>query len=65
MRHWDDIRRVVGFLKLGWVTASLFVSRLEAKPRKSGLTKALQEYGRLQKTLFLLRYAESDDLKRR
>lgn len=26
---------------------------------------AIQEYGRLQKTLFLLRYAESEDLRRR
>lgn len=65
LRHWDDIQRVVGSLKLGWVTASLFVGRLEAKPRKSGLARAIQEYGRLQKTLFLLRYAESDDLGRR
>jgi len=41
------------------------VSRLEARPRKSGLAKAIQESGRLQKTLFLLRYAESEDLRRR
>lgn len=65
LRHWDDIQRVVGSLKLGWVTASLFISRLEAKPRKSELARAIQEYGRLHKTLFLLRYAERDDLRRR
>lgn len=56
---------MVGLLKLGWVTASLFVSCLDARPRKSGLARAIQKYGRLQKTLFLLRYAESEDLRRR
>ena len=65
LRHWDDILRVAGSLKLGWTPASLLVGRLQAKPRKSGLTKAIQEYGRLQKTLFILRYAEDLDLRRR
>ncbi len=52
-------------MKLGWVTASLLVSRLQAKPRKNALTRALQEYGRLQKTIFLLRYAQDVDLRKR
>jgi TnpA family transposase len=59
--HWDDILRVTGSLKFGWVTASLLVSRLQAKPRKNALTRALQEYGRLQKTIFLLRYTQDVD----
>lgn len=65
LKHWDDIQRVAGSLKLGWVTSSLLVSRFEAKSRKSSLARAIQEYGRLQKTLFLLRYAESEDLRKR
>jgi len=65
LRHWDDILRVAGSLKLGWTPASLLVSRLQAKPRKSGLAKAIQEHGRLQKTLFILRYAEDLDLRKR
>lgn len=65
LRHWDDILRVAGSLKLGYTDASLLVSRLQAKPRKSGLARALQEYGRLQKTLFILRYAEDLDLRKR
>jgi TnpA family transposase len=63
--HWDDILRVAGSLKLGWVTASLLVSRLQTRPRKNALTRALQEYGRLQKTIFLLRYARDVDLRKR
>ena len=65
LRHWDDIMRVAGSLKLGWVTSSLLVSRLQAKPRKSSLTRAIQEYGRLRKTLFLLKYMEDVDLRKR
>ena len=65
LRHWDDILRVTGSLKMGWVTSSLLASRLQAKPRKNALTRALQEYGRLEKTIFLLRYAESEELRRR
>jgi TnpA family transposase len=65
LRHWDEILRVAGSLKTGWVTASLLVERLQARPRKSGLAKALQEYGRLRKTVFLLRYAQDPELRRR
>jgi TnpA family transposase len=36
---------VAGSLKLGWTPASLLVTRLQAKPRESGLAKAIQEYG--------------------
>jgi TnpA family transposase len=64
LRHWDDFLRLAGSLKLGWVTASLFISKLQAYPRQNVLTRALQEYGRLIKTLFILRYLESEDYRR-
>jgi TnpA family transposase len=63
--HWDDLLRVAGSLKRGWVTASLLISRLQASPRQNLLTRALQEYGRVIKTLFVLRYLESEDYRRR
>jgi TnpA family transposase len=28
--HWDDMLRVAGSLKLGWVTASLFIAKLQS-----------------------------------
>jgi TnpA family transposase len=65
LRHWDDMLRLAGSLKRGWVTASLFISKLQAYPRQNVLTRALQEYGRLIKTLFILRYLESEDYRRR
>jgi TnpA family transposase len=33
--HWDDMLRVAGSLKLGWVTASLFIAKYYQKPRLS------------------------------
>jgi TnpA family transposase len=63
--HWDDIPRLAASLKLSWVTASLLVSRLQAKPRKNALTRTLQEYGRLQKTIIPLRYTQDVDLGKR
>jgi TnpA family transposase len=38
---------------------------LQAYPRQNVLTRALQEYGRLVKTLFILRYLENEDYRRR
>jgi len=62
---WDECLRVAGSIRLGWVTASLFVQKLHAYPRKSALARALQEYGRLAKTLHILRwYAQPDDRRR-
>jgi TnpA family transposase len=65
LRRWDDLLRVAGSLKRGWVTASLLISRLQSYRRQTALTRALQEYGRLVKTIFILRYLESEDYRRR
>ena len=59
LEGWDDLARVAGSLKRGYVTASLLISRLQAYPRQGQLTKLLQEYGRLIKTIFVLRYLEA------
>jgi TnpA family transposase len=65
IERWDDLARVAGSIKRGYVTSSLLVSRLQAYPRQGQLTKLLQEYGRFIKTLFILRYLEDDALRQR
>jgi TnpA family transposase len=65
LRRWDDLLRVAGSLKRGWVTASLLIGRLQSYRRQPALMRALQEYGRLVKTIFILRYLESEQLRRR
>jgi len=62
---WDDLLRVAWSLKSGHVTASLLVSKLQARPRQNRLTRLLQEYGRLAKTLHVLRCLESEAYRRR
>ena len=47
LNNWDDLLRVAGSLKRGWVTSSLLIGKLQSYPRKNRLTRALQEYGRL------------------
>ena len=64
LNRWDDLLRVVGSLKLGWVTSSLFIGKLQSFPQQNGLLGALQEYGRLLKTNFILRYLLSEDYRR-
>jgi TnpA family transposase len=57
--------RVAGSLKLGWVTASLFIAKLQSFRRQNVLTRTLQEYGRLNKTIFILRYLLDEPYQRR
>jgi TnpA family transposase len=63
--HWDDLLRVAASMKMGWVTASTLISRLQAYPRQHKLTQVLQEYGRLVKTIFILHYLEDGAYRRR
>jgi TnpA family transposase len=65
LNRWDDLLRVMGSLKLGWVTSSLFIGKLQSFPQQNNLLVALQEYGRLVKTNFILRYLNSEDYRRR
>ncbi|MGL4609988.1 MAG: Tn3 family transposase [Trueperaceae bacterium] len=64
-QYWDEMLRFVGSLKLGYVTASLIIQKLQAYPRKHQLTRALQAYGRLPKTLHILRWYTQSTLRQR
>lgn len=63
--HWDDLLRLATSMKLGTVTATLMLSKLRAYPRQNGLALALRELGRLERTLFTLRWLQSPELRRR
>ena len=65
LKQADHILRLVGSLKLGWVTASLIINKFQSYKRQSALVKALQEYGRLNKTIFILRYILDEAYQRR
>ena len=65
LRHWDDLLRIAGSLKQGFVTASLLISKLQSRPQKNALTKALQEYGKLNETIFILKYLQSPEYQKK
>lgn len=64
VNQWDDLLRLAGSMKLGWVTASLLIKKFHAMPKQNALVKSLQEYGRMIKTIFILRYLSSEDYRR-
>ena len=63
--HWDEILRLVTSIKQGTVTASLMLRKLGSYPRQNGLAVALRELGRIERTLFMLDWLQSVELRRR
>ena len=63
--HWDEILRLAASIKQGTVTASLMLRKLGSYPRQNGLAIALRELGRIERTLFVLDWLQSVELRRR
>lgn len=63
--HWDEILRLITSIKQGTVTASLMLRKLGSYPRQNGLALALRELGRIERTLFILDWLQSAELRRR
>ncbi|HKM84158.1 MAG TPA: Tn3 family transposase [Candidatus Acidoferrum sp.] len=63
--HWDDLLRLAGSLKLGVVRAAGLTRTLQMNDRPTRLARALQELGRLVKTLYLLRFIDDESYRRR
>ncbi len=62
---WPDTLRVAGSLHTGAVRAYDLMRMLSRDGRTSRLGQALTEYGRIAKTLHLLRFIDVDDTYRR
>src|SRR3546814_20090420 len=63
--HWDEILRLATSIKQGTVTASLMLRKLGSYPRQNGLAVALRALGRIERTLFILDWLQSVELRRR
>lgn len=64
-QNYEDILRLAYSIKDGLVSSSLILSKLGSYSRQNSLAKALQEMGRIEKTIFILRYATDNVLRRR
>ena len=64
-QHWEDLLRLAGSLKLGTVQAAGLIRTLQTKDRPTRLARALEEVGRLVKTLYLLRFIDDEGYRRR
>ncbi|MCD0168206.1 MULTISPECIES: Tn3 family transposase [unclassified Deinococcus] len=63
--HWEDMLRLAGSLKLGKVKATAVMRTLQRGGSLSGLGRAIAEFGRIEKTLFLLNYVGDEAYRRR
>lgn len=63
--HWDDLLRLTSSLHKGTVTASLMLGKLASYPRQNGLAWALRECGRIERSIFALKWLQSPLLRRR
>ena len=63
--HWDDLLWLATAIKQSTVTASLMLRKLASYPRQNGLAIALRELGRIERTLFILDWLQSVELRRR
>jgi TnpA family transposase len=64
-KQWDTLLRTFAPVKLGWVTASLFVHKLQSQPRQSSLAKVVHEYGQLIKSIYIPKYICREEQRRR
>ncbi len=65
VEHWDDLLRLAGSLKLGVVRAAGLTRVLQTNDRPTKLARALQELGRLIKSLYMLRFIDDETYRRR
>ncbi len=65
VQHWEDLLRLAGSLKLGTVQAAGLIRTLQTKDRPTKLARALEELGRLIKTIYLLRFIDDESYRRR
>ena len=63
--QWDEILRAASSIRLGTVTASLLVRKLASYPRQNRLALAMREFGRIERTLFLLNWMQDPTLRTR
>jgi hypothetical protein len=60
---WDDILRLIATIKLKETTASEIFRRLNSYSQQHALYRALKAFGKIVKSLFILRYIDEVELR--
>ncbi|WP_221395241.1 Tn3 family transposase [Dyadobacter sp. NIV53] len=63
--QWDNILRLVATLKLKHTIPSVLLKRLTSYSNRHPLNVALQELGKVVQSIFVLKYMDQEDLRRR
>jgi len=63
--NWDEVLRLAASIRAGTVAPSVLLRKLAAYPRQNALAKALQEIGRIERTLFTLDWLTDPALRAR
>ena len=63
--NWNDILRFMATIKLKYTPASQLLKRLSSYAKEHPLYKALKEFGRIIKSLFVLTYLDDVELRQR
>jgi TnpA family transposase len=63
-KHWDDLLRLAGSLKLGRMSATGIMRTLQAGDWPTQLALALAEFGRIEKTLHTLNFIDNPNRRR-
>lgn len=64
-KNYDDVIWMGHSIQQATVSAALIMGKIGSYKRKNGLSEALQEMGRIEKTIFLLDYVSDKALRRR
>ena len=61
--RWEEILRFIATIKLKYTTASQLFKRLNSYSKQHPLYSALKEFGKLPKTIFILKYLDDCELR--
>ena len=62
--NFEEVMRIAYSIKYGFVSADTVMSKLGSYSRQNSIAKALREMGRIEKTIFILKYVTDERLRR-
>ncbi len=65
IENWEDLLRLAGSLKLGYIHAGAVMRTLQVRERATALAKALGELGKIIKSLHVLSFINDEKKRRR